>query len=130
MEIRRRLQIPPRKVVLFSVANLALRMGLENLVIAIKAAVKTAPDIYLVLGGDWPLRDDLVTLTKRLGAALNIDNYQNVKENPENWREISPQCGKFVVSNCSLEKNVDSLEKCLQKSWKEQSYERNTHFII
>ena len=101
MEIRRHLQIPPGKVVLFSVANLAPRMGLENLVIAIKAAVKTAPDIYLVLGGDGLLRDDLVTLAKRLGAALNIDNYQNVKENPKNWKEISHECGKFAENNCS-----------------------------
>ena len=72
MEIRRRIQIPPEKVVLFSIANLALRMGKGNLFIAIKAAVKTAPDIYLVLGGDGPLRDDLDALAKGLGVALNI----------------------------------------------------------
>lgn len=68
IEIRQRLHIPPEKVVLFSVRNLVPRMGLENLIIAITEVVKTARDIYLVLGGEGPLRDDLIALTKKLGV--------------------------------------------------------------
>jgi glycosyltransferase involved in cell wall biosynthesis len=43
-------------------------MGLENLITAIREVVKVTPDIYLVLGGDGPLKDDLADLTRQLGV--------------------------------------------------------------
>ena len=58
-------------VVLFSVRNLVKRMGLENLILAMKRLVHTAPDICLILGGEGPLKNDLIALAKK----LNVDNH-------------------------------------------------------
>lgn len=71
-EIRRRLNIPPEKVVLFTVRNLVPRMGLENLIFAIREVVKTSPDIYIVIGGEGGLKVDLINMSKKLGVKKNI----------------------------------------------------------
>ena len=65
-KIRQRLNIPQEKMILFTVRNLVPRMGLENLIYAVKDVVKTVPDVYLVLGGEGPLKDDLISLTQKL----------------------------------------------------------------
>jgi glycosyltransferase involved in cell wall biosynthesis len=189
-EIRCRLQIPEEKVILFSVRNLVQRMGLENLIDAISIVITKIPDIYLVIGGDGPLKDKLMEMVRGLGieesirfegfipkeilpdyykmadlfilptlelegfglvtiesmasgvpvlgtpvggtkeilgkfnpkflfkdttsdslAALIIVKYQIIKENPEEWQEISLKCRHFVENNYSWEKHVDALEK-------------------
>ncbi len=68
MGIRDGLNIPRGKMILFTVRNLVPRMGLENLITAIREVVKVTPDIYLVLGGDGPLKEDLADLTRQLGV--------------------------------------------------------------
>lgn len=70
-EIRRRLNIPKKKMILFTVRDLEPRMGLENLVNAIREVVKVVPEIYLVLGGKGPLKNDLISLSQK----LDIENY-------------------------------------------------------
>ncbi len=193
-ELRRRLQIPVGKVVLFSVRNLVPRMGLENLMTAMQEVVKFAPDIYLVLGGKGHLKDDLIALSKKLGvedfirfvgfipeeelpvyyrmadlfilptrelegfglvtleamasgipvlgtpvggteeilgkfapnflfkdiepdsiAALIVENYSKLKENPQMWKDLSHRCRSFVENNYSWEKNVDSMEEIFSR---------------
>ena len=47
------------------------RMGLENLIMAIQKVIKNTPDIYLILGGEGPLKNDLVVLAQKLG----VENY-------------------------------------------------------
>ena len=59
IKIRRLLNIPPKKMILFTVRNLVPRMGLENLIYAIREVVETVQDIYLVLGGQGPLKKTL-----------------------------------------------------------------------
>ena len=71
MKIRQHLNVPQEKMILFTVRNLVPRMGLENLIYAAREVVKAVPDVYLVLGGDGPLKNDLILLTQRLG----IENY-------------------------------------------------------
>ena len=66
-KIRRRLNIPDDKVILFSVRNLVPRMGLENLSMALKRVVQKAPDIYLILGGEGPSKKDLAEVSKKFG---------------------------------------------------------------
>jgi glycosyltransferase involved in cell wall biosynthesis len=46
-KIRQHLNIPQEKMTLFTVRNLVPRMGLENLIYAVKDVVKTVPDVYL-----------------------------------------------------------------------------------
>jgi len=70
-KIRQRLNIPEEKMILFTVRNLVPRMGLENLIYAVKDVVKTVPDVYLVLGGKGALKETLISLTEELG----IENY-------------------------------------------------------
>ena len=66
--IRQRLKIPREKVIIFTVRNLVHRMGLENLILAIKALMNDAPHIYLVLGGEGPLKNELIRLAQQLGV--------------------------------------------------------------
>ncbi len=73
ISIRKKLNIPQEKTVLFTVRNLVQRMGLENLITAMKKVSKTASDIYLVIGGHGPLKDDLITLTHQFGLEEQIE---------------------------------------------------------
>ena len=71
-KIRQRLNIPQEKMILFTVRNLVSRMGLENLLYAVRDVVKSVPDIYFVLGGEGPLKNDLISLTKELEIENNV----------------------------------------------------------
>jgi len=66
IDIRNRLNIPSEKLLLLTVRNLVPRMGLENLLFAVRQAVERVPDIYLVLGGDGPLKNSLTSLSHEL----------------------------------------------------------------
>ncbi len=69
--VRERLGLPRGKTILLTVRNLVPRMGLENLIIAMQEIAKSVPDIYLIIGGTGPLKDDLTGLSRR----LNLDHY-------------------------------------------------------
>ena len=66
IDIRNRLNIPSEKLILLTVRNLVPRMGLENLLFAVRKAVEKVPHIYLVLGGDGPLKNSLSSLSHEL----------------------------------------------------------------
>ncbi|MEW6670463.1 MAG: glycosyltransferase family 4 protein [Thermodesulfobacteriota bacterium] len=70
--IRRALNLPDDKIVLFTVRNLVPRMGLENLIDALKTLVANAPDICLVIGGTGPLRHELERRAEELGVDGSI----------------------------------------------------------
>jgi len=72
MQIRKDLNIPGKKMVLLTVRNLVQRMGLENLIYAIREVVETVQDIYLVLGGQGPLKKNLILLSQELGVERYI----------------------------------------------------------
>ena len=65
-QVRRSLGLPSNEVVLFTVRNLVPRMGLENLVHAIKNMGEEARDILVLIGGEGPLRPTLERLIKDL----------------------------------------------------------------
>ena len=67
-KIRQHLNIPQEKMTLLTVRDLEPRMGLQNLIYAIKKVRLELPDIYLVLGGQGPLDADLKLLTRKLGV--------------------------------------------------------------
>ena len=67
-KIRQRLNIPQEKMVLLTVRDLEPRMGLQNLICAVKKVRSKLPDIYLVLGGQGPLDADLKLLARTLGV--------------------------------------------------------------
>jgi glycosyltransferase involved in cell wall biosynthesis len=72
LAIRRRLQIPTDRVVLFTVRNLVPRMGLENLIRAMQEVSRRAPDVILVLGGNGPLAGALKDLAHCEGIANRV----------------------------------------------------------
>ena len=57
--IRRQLNIAEDCLVLLTIRNLVPRMGLENLVVALKAVAEKRKDVLLVLGGEGPLAKEL-----------------------------------------------------------------------
>lgn len=71
-KIRKVFGIPDNFIVILTIRNLVNRMGLENLILAIKNIVNRAPDIYLVIGGDGPLKTDLINLANRAGLRDSI----------------------------------------------------------
>lgn len=70
--IRNELAIPQDRFVLLTVRNLVPRMGLDNLVLAMQDVVKGIPQALLVIGGDGPLRDELLALVTRLGLRDHV----------------------------------------------------------
>ena len=70
-KLRKRLHLPLEKTVLLTVRNLVSRMGIENLIRAMEAIVKSVPDILLVIGGKGPLKNDLLDMTHK----LNLDQH-------------------------------------------------------
>ena len=68
IEIRRHLNVPEKKMILFTVRDLEPRMGLENLIQALREVIKEVPDSYLVLGGQGPLKNRLISLCRELGV--------------------------------------------------------------
>ena len=71
--VKESLGFPRDKIILLTVRNLVPRMGLENLIIAMKEIVGSLPDIYLIIGGDGPLKDDLVMMSR----SMNLDHHIN-----------------------------------------------------
>ena len=73
LSIRKNLKVPSEKVVLFCVRNLVQRMGLNNLINALKIVVREASDICLMIGGEGILKQELINLTRN----LNLNDYIN-----------------------------------------------------
>lgn len=71
-DIRKQLNIPQDKVILFTVRNLVQRMGLENLIIAFHELKKVAADTQLVIGGKGPLENGLIALTRSFGIEQEV----------------------------------------------------------
>ncbi|HNR51498.1 MAG TPA: glycosyltransferase family 4 protein [Deltaproteobacteria bacterium] len=72
MAIRRRLTLPENRVILFTVRNLVPRMGLDQLLYAVKEVAGVHPDVLLVIGGSGPLRNSLVALVEDLGLSDHV----------------------------------------------------------
>jgi glycosyltransferase involved in cell wall biosynthesis len=72
-KIRKRLNIPANKIILFTVRNLVQRMGLENLIIAFNDLIKNNDlikknaEIDLVIGGEGKLKTGLIALARSFG---------------------------------------------------------------
>jgi glycosyltransferase involved in cell wall biosynthesis len=60
MTIRDRLGLPVDRFILLTVRNLVPRMGLENLIEAMRIVAGAIPEIYLVIGGAGPLKASLI----------------------------------------------------------------------
>lgn len=100
-DIRRRLEIPENRTVLLTVRNLVPRMGLENLLTAMKDVVKALPDALLIIGGNGPLRDNLLRLTLdlQLGDSVRFDGFICDEDLPDYYRAAD----LFILPTVELE---------------------------
>ena len=65
--IRRQLGIPENCFLLLTIRNLVPRMGLENLILALKLVAKKIKHIFLILGGEGPLAGKLEDMVNEAG---------------------------------------------------------------
>jgi glycosyltransferase involved in cell wall biosynthesis len=70
--VRQRLGLPTGRPILFSVRRLAPRMGLDNLIRAMKSIVAGQPEALLLIGGKGPERERLEALVNELGLGTNV----------------------------------------------------------
>ncbi len=70
--LRERLGLPAAGFMIFTVRNLASRMGLENLVEAAAAVVKERPEVFFVIGGSGYLRGKLEKMIKTGGLSGRV----------------------------------------------------------
>jgi glycosyltransferase involved in cell wall biosynthesis len=68
---KNRLGLAEDKIVIFTIRNLVPRMGLENLIQAMKEIVKSTEDIFLVIGGEGELRLKLSNMI----SELKLENF-------------------------------------------------------
>jgi glycosyltransferase involved in cell wall biosynthesis len=71
-EARQRLGWPNDRPVLLTVRRLVRRMGLEDLIDAMKTVVVRQPDALLLLGGSGPIANDLRRRIAELGLERNV----------------------------------------------------------
>ena len=69
LSARKQLGLSAEKFILFTVRNLVPRMGLENLIYAMKEIIQSTKDIYLIIGGKGELREKLANLISELNLA-------------------------------------------------------------
>ncbi len=78
--VRKKINIPFDKKVLFTVRNLTPRMGLENLIEAMVKVKENHKDILLIIGGMGRLKQQLETLAGSLGLEDSIIFTGNIAE--------------------------------------------------
>ncbi|HLA28918.1 MAG TPA: glycosyltransferase family 4 protein [Syntrophales bacterium] len=98
---RERLHLPQGKTILLTVRNLVQRMGMENLILAMADTVKSAPDVYLIVGGTGHLKGDLEMTSRRLHLDHHIHFSGYIEETvlPEYYRAADV----FVLPTVQLE---------------------------
>lgn len=72
-ELKKRLQLPTDRLILFTVRRLAARMGLENLILAVSLikSHRSQLDFLLIIGGKGPLEEKL----NKLVEEHNLQDY-------------------------------------------------------
>jgi len=70
--LRNRLEIPTGHFTLLTVRNLEPRMGLENLILAFKKILEAKTHVFLVVGGEGPLAQDLKSLARETGVEESV----------------------------------------------------------
>jgi glycosyltransferase involved in cell wall biosynthesis len=70
--LRNRLGIPNAHFTLLTVRNHEPRMGLDNLILAFKKILEAKTNVFLVVGGEGPLTQDLKSLAKEMGVEESV----------------------------------------------------------
>ena len=99
--VRERLGLPKDKMILLTVRNLEPRMGLENMIRAMREVVKSLSEIILIIGGAGPLKEDLELLSHRLDLRSYIQFMGFIPEDdlPDYYRAAD----LFILPTVELE---------------------------
>ena len=68
-QLKNELGLPADHIHLLTVRNLEPRMGLDNLLSAIRLIKETVKNIHLVIGGQWSEKNNLERLINKYGLA-------------------------------------------------------------
>lgn len=71
-DVRRGIDLPTDRTILFTVRNLVPRMGLENLLHGIALLKEDRGSLLVLIGGDGPLRPELQSLIRSLGLERQV----------------------------------------------------------
>jgi glycosyltransferase involved in cell wall biosynthesis len=71
-EARRRLELPLDRPVLLTVRRLEQRMGLHNLIAAMREVIRTHPDVFLLIAGKGTIQNDLDQHIRSEKLAANV----------------------------------------------------------
>lgn len=99
--VRQRLGVPEKKFVLFTVRRLVPRMGVENLIYATRELLDKDRDVYLIIGGEGPLKHKFANvITKlKLDESVKLVGYIDERELP-----LYYQCADlFMLPTVALE---------------------------
>lgn len=69
---RKMLNLSKHRFILFTVRNLVERMGIEQLIKALKQILNVTDEVHLVIGGEGPLKSELMALAQDLGVFDHI----------------------------------------------------------
>ena len=92
--LRGRLGLPEGRIILFTVRNLVPRMGLENLIKALKEIEKSPHRVFLAIGGKGPLREPLEQMIRALHLEASVVLKGFI---PENDLPAWYQCADLVI---------------------------------
>jgi glycosyltransferase involved in cell wall biosynthesis len=99
--IRRRLRLPEDRFILLTVRNLEPRMGLVQLINAMKAVVGVHPEVLLVIGGSGTLRQTLSSLVEESGLSGHVRFTGFIPE--EKLADYYRMADMFVLPTVELE---------------------------
>jgi glycosyltransferase involved in cell wall biosynthesis len=86
--LRRKLGLPEKRIVLFTLRNLEPRMGLSELLDAMKIVLRETKNVHLVIGGEGPLKQALARQAETAGLASYVTFTGFIKESdlPDYYR--------------------------------------------
>jgi glycosyltransferase involved in cell wall biosynthesis len=99
--VRERLGLPTGRIMLLTIRNLVPRMGIENLINAMREVVKVLPDVLLIIGGTGPLQDSLALMSSQadLDCHIRFTGFIAEEQLPEYYRAADI----FVLPTVELE---------------------------
>jgi glycosyltransferase involved in cell wall biosynthesis len=100
-QIRASLGIPRDRIVLLTVRNLVPRMGLENLLRAYRKVLDSGASAFLVIGGDGPLKGELLSESRRLDLERDVAFVGFIPE--EHLADHYRMADLFILPTCELE---------------------------
>ncbi len=73
IDARKKLALPEERTIILTVRRLVARMGIENLLSAMRIVIQTYPDVLLIVGGTGYLEAELRQIIKQYNLEKNVE---------------------------------------------------------